>query len=511
MRTPFLPLLSMRPMLSIGGAALSFFVATVATEASAETFEVGPGKPYADLSEVEAILKPGDVVEVMGDATYPGNIHIRPESSGTADAKVTIRGVPVNGKRPVISGGDEWSIVLHASHMVFENFEVTGGPSYCIVHKADDVTIRHVQVHDCPNHGILGTDEESGSLLMEYVEVFHCGTGDHRHQIYMATDETMYPGSVFRLQHSYVHDGNGGNSVKSRSERNEIRSNWIEGEAAGYHLLDLIGPDGQDPSLAREDSDVVGNVLVQHGAWNISRFGGDGTGETGGRYRFAYNTIVLGPDALAFRAQDAVESVEISNNVFFLPDGGAPELLRDPEAAWTTGSRQYAGANNVFSTALPGSDLLTGSIVADPGFESFADFQFTPKADSPLVDAAAVGDVGPAGFTVPGALAVPEFVPPRRGIDDAAAARNMVGTPDVGAYEYGSPTNPATSTSVGPSSGSGASTASGATGGGGGAGVDGSSGCSCTVAGDRGAPVGALVAAVGFVALARRRRRGARA
>ncbi|MFO0615296.1 MAG: hypothetical protein U0414_22070 [Polyangiaceae bacterium] len=495
--------------LSLSALSLVGLSSFVARDAFAETYKVGPGEQFADLSGVESILKPGDVVEVAGDHTYPGNIHIRPESSGTPDAKVTIRGVPVNGKRPTISGGDEWSIVLHASHFVFENFEITGGQAYCLVHKADDVTVRNVVVHDCPNHGILGTDEESGSALFEYVEVYHTGTGDHHHQIYMATDETMYPGSVFRLQHSYIHDGNGGNSVKSRSERNEIYSNWIEGDDPGYHLLDLIGPDGQDPSLAREDSDVVGNVLVQHGQWNISRFGGDGTGETGGRYRFAFNTIVLGPNAQAFRAQDSVESVEISNNVFYSPDGNAPDLLRDPEGNWTTGSRTLAGANNLFSTTFPTADELTNSIVvADPGFADFVGFDLVPVKGSPLVDAADANAKGPAGLEIPKPQVIPIYVPPRRGIDAglAAAPRNMVGPPDIGAYEFGSPTNPATSTSAGAGS-TGASTGAGGspigdtddTGG----------GCSCSFDDPRTAGTGLVLALGGLVAALHRRARRA--
>ncbi len=53
--------------------------------------------------------------------------------------------------------------------------------------------------------------------------------GISAHQIYMATDESAHPGSVFRMQFCYMHDGAGGNNVKSRSERNEIYYNWIEG------------------------------------------------------------------------------------------------------------------------------------------------------------------------------------------------------------------------------------------------------------------------------------------
>ncbi len=50
------------------------------------------------------MVKPGDVVEVDGDATYPGGVWFKPGVSGTAAQKVMIRGMKVNGKRPIISG-----------------------------------------------------------------------------------------------------------------------------------------------------------------------------------------------------------------------------------------------------------------------------------------------------------------------------------------------------------------------------------------------------------------------
>src|SRR5688572_29611092 len=69
----------------------------------AATYEVGPGKPYASLAALEDQLEPGDVVEVQGDHTYPGGITFT--GAGTAAQKITIKGIRVNGKRPVISGG----------------------------------------------------------------------------------------------------------------------------------------------------------------------------------------------------------------------------------------------------------------------------------------------------------------------------------------------------------------------------------------------------------------------
>ncbi len=98
------------------------------------------------------------------------------------------------------------------------------------------------------------------------------------------------------MQYCYIHDANGGNAVKSRAERNEIYYNWIEG--ALYHELELIGPDpagGVSEGAAREDSDVVGNVLRKRNDFAVVRFGGDGTGQSNGRYRFVNNTVITMP------------------------------------------------------------------------------------------------------------------------------------------------------------------------------------------------------------------------
>ncbi len=463
-------------------ASLGVALLTAPGVASAATYQVGPDKPYKSLEELAYDLRPGDVVEVDGDATYSGDIHIRPDSSGTADQPVTIRGIRVNGKRPVISGGVEWGIVLHGSHTVFEGFEVTGASNFCIVHKADQVTIRDVLVHDCPDQGILGTDSESGSLTIEFTEVYGCGEGLYSHQLYIATDETMYPGSVFRLQHSYIHDGNGGNNVKTRAERNEIYCNWIEGPV--YHVLDLIDPDGQEPSLAREDSDVVGNVLIQNGDYYIARIGGDKGIGTAGRVRFAYNTMLTSPSAGSFfYMQDELESVAFFDNVFLAPNGGSPEVFRDTDAFWTQGATTVTGSNNFLGSGVVDSSFLSGSVSGDPMLASLAAFDLVPQAGSPVVDLGVEG-IGPAGFEVPNAWATPTCVPPPRIKNEALAAlaRPSDGPPDLGAFELGTTFEPGTG-GTGPGAGGAGAGGEGADGDGDGDGLgdgDGESGgCDC--------------------------------
>jgi hypothetical protein len=421
----------------------------------ADTFNVGPGRTYTDLQSVASRLNAGDVVEVDGDATYPGDVVFA--QSGDPNNKITIRGIRINGRRPVIFGGTNTVAFVTpspysgpgADHYVFEGFEVTGGSSRGIYHQANDLTIRDVAVYDCPGQGVHGADHGSGSLTMEYVEVYACGDGDRRHQIYMATDEEHYPGSVFRMQYCYIHDGNGGNNVKSRAERNEIYYNWIEN--AFYHEIELIGPDGGDggdSALAREDSDVVGNVLRKTSRNGfVTRVGGDGTGETNGRYRFVNNTIICSESAV-FRLFDGIESIEMHNNVLYRNDGGTVNLVRSVDADWAGGSERIAGSNNWVAQGarnIPSqwTDTIQGTT---PDFEDFAGADLRPVEGGNLTDAANASPIGVPGYPFPNPLALPVAHPPLDGVGEAgsALARPDDGRLDIGAFEAGEAALPPT-------------------------------------------------------------------
>ncbi|MBE0583429.1 MAG: hypothetical protein IH612_06645, partial [Desulfofustis sp.] len=298
-------------------------------------------------------------------------------------------------------------------------------------------------VHDCPAQGILGADTGSGSLLLEYVEVYQCGSGDRQNQIYMATDEVNRPGSVFRMQYCYIHDGSGGNNVKSRAERNEIYYNWIEG--AYYHELELIGPDpdgapdGWSEALKREDSDVVGNVLRKTNDRSfITRVGGDGTGQSKGRYRFVNNTIIANDNAV-FRVFDGIESLEMHHNVFYRADA-APNLVRQVEAEWVSGSAVIAGSNNWVRTGavnVPGqwTETMVGN---SPGFVDFAAPDLKPASDSMLRDRTDQIPAGPAGYPFPDPHYPPSHHPPERVLPIGAEAMRPAvdGLLDIGAFEY---------------------------------------------------------------------------
>ena len=366
------------------------------------------------------------------------------DRAGTAAQPIVIRGVRVGGARPHIAGGSN-TIEVRANHHVLEGLEITGGSARCFYHHAHNVVARDLVIHDCPKQGLLGADDDSGSLTLEHSEIYGCGGGTFDHCIYMATDESTYPGSVFRMQFNYVHSANGGNAVKSRAQRNEIYFNWIEG--ALYHELELIGPDpagGNALPGVREDSDVVGNVLRKVNTFSVVRFGGDGTGASAGRYRFAFNTVLTRPGGGAvFRLFDELESVAMYGNVF--SGGGATvNLLREVEAAWVAGRNVSGDRNWVTSGSQNVPPEWTGTIAGgDPGFANAGGLDLRPAAGAPIRNA------GPAASVSPVA---PVWTPPQHALATAPIARPADGPLDIGAFEYGTPSAPG---GAGPGGGNG--------------------------------------------------------
>ncbi len=429
-------------------AAASVLLAAPAL--AGNVYDVGPGQPFANLQAVQGLLGPGDLVRLQGNATYPGGVLF--QNHGTPAEKITIRGVRVNGLRPVVSGGAD-GIKLDADHYVVETIEVTGNASLptnrCLFLQGNDIVVRDTAVHDCPRHGILGADQDTGDVTLEHVEVYENGSGTQYHQVYMSADESQFPNAVFRMRFSYVHDANGGNSVKSRAARNEIHYNWIEG--ALYHELDLIGSEEYPEALVREDSEVVGNVLVKTAGslGHIARIGGDGTGQTDGRYRFAHNTMILaagGGTPTVMRLQDQTGSLEVSDNVVFRQGGGSFVVIRTAEEA--APPAVHAGQNNwVASNATGLRAEWTGTVTGtSPGFANLGAWNLTPVVDGAIHDAGVLPTSGPPGASFPNPLPAPLFHPPVRtvGLPGSEQARPSAPPIDIGASEAdGAPVVPA--------------------------------------------------------------------
>lgn len=443
-----------------------------ATAAHAATFQVGPTRPHTTLNALFAAvdLNGGDVVEVDGgvlyDAGTPGII-MPSADGGSPGNPVVLRGISVGGARPHLRGGvrvgstEANTIEFRLSnHVVFENFEVSGsgdtstGTFRCIYHHAHDIVIRGSVIRDCPRQGILGADNDSGSLTVEYTEVRNAGSNGGNHAIYMATDELTWPGAVFRLQHSWIHDsqfgtGEGGNLIKSRAERNEIYYNWLED--AYYHALELIGPDpsgGVPEDTAREDSDVVGNVIVHTADFGaVLRFGGDATGQTFGRYRVVSNTIVRrnanNDVPTIFRLFDGIDALDFHNNVIWREGGSSLTLVRAVEAEWASGAARIQGSNNWIKTGFvlnpAGTAItLTGTQTGTlPGFTDLTTLDLRPAPGSPLLNMGNAAPNAASGYQISAPLFPPMFLPPRQQLLalGTAPVRLPNGIIDIGAFE----------------------------------------------------------------------------
>ena len=358
-----------------------------------EVFQVGPTRNYKQINEVTNLLRAGDTVEV-DSGNYAAVEFTR---AGTAAAPITIKGV--GPTRPVISGSN-WTVSFKNSHrIVFENFEVTGGNTVCVRTMAHDIVVKNVFIHDCPRLGVLGADLGNGVNIFDRVEIARTGAiilnEPFHHAMYIATDRDAFPNAILRIQNSYFHD-NKGNSIKSRSARNEIYSNWIDvpNHPEAYYALELIGFQEYTVDKAL-NSDIVGNVLINRNNFGM-RFGGDGVGSSKGRIRMANNTIVISKTLNQYdsviRLSDELDSLYLLNNAFVREDAsdvGPTRLFYNGVNKWVSGVAKVSGSNNIFPTktywdqnAPLSNTVFNGNLFVNSVFksQSVLSFDATPAS-----------------------------------------------------------------------------------------------------------------------------------
>lgn len=405
-----------------------FSVRTANKGRPAIVWRVGPNQKHTDLAMVVGQLSAGDVVEVE-PGTY-GPVEFK--RSGTLDAPITIRGV--GATRPKIKGSQNGKIdervvsFTNSNNLIFENFEIAGGSEICVRTMAHNLTLRNLFIHDCLKHGILGADLESGTLIVDRVELTNINQIqlDGKHVIYVATDRDAFPGSIFRVQHSYLHD-NFGTSIKSRSERTELFYNWIDAihHPHAFYSVELFGFE-EYQTLEPLNSDVVGNVLIHRGIYGM-RFGGDGTGTSKGHVRVANNTILVGDEfekSYVIRLFQELDSVYLVNNaVLRIGVSKKPlALFRDgisKEGKWSSGVIKLAGNNNFFPSGLSFSPGISSNWPANHvGDEPSVNTASGPLDLSKLQTSQNLLNKGasllkmPAGYEIPKPIVNLEFFPP---------------------------------------------------------------------------------------------------
>ncbi len=478
MKTMFARRIPTVALLLTAALLLSWFAFTRPTSA-ASTYEVGPGKPYQNINDVPwESLQAGDTVLIYYRSTpYKEKFVIT--AQGTAQAPITIRGVPgPNGELPVIDGNgattrralDFWAenrgvikvggssvpADVTPTHIIIENLEIRSArPGYTFtddsgnvqsyaesasaiyIEKGENITVRNCIMHDCGNGFFVASSNSlaSRNILVEGNYIYNNGIEGsiYQHNVYTAAI-----GITFQYNRlGPLRPGCNGNNLKDRSAGTVIRYNWIEG---GNRQLDLV--DGEDSSLIRNHPSyhtayVYGNVLIETaGAGNnqITHFGGDSGNSKNyrnGPLYFYNNTIVSyrTDRTCLFRLSSNNQSCDARNNIFYKTVASSQISLMD-EYGTLNLSHNWINTGYVNSFGnLKGTinDDGTQIVGTAPGFVNLSQQNFRLASGSPCINAG--GSLNPA--VLPTHNVVYEYVKHQSG-----QARPVHGALDIGAFEY---------------------------------------------------------------------------
>lgn len=415
--------------------------------------DVGPGQTYADPSQVPwESIGPGTLVRIhYREQPYADKWVLA--VSGTAEAPVVVRGIPSNGKLPVITGVnaktrsalDYWnrprSVIkvggssrpsAFPSHITIENLDVRSGrPPYTFknasgatetysenaasvhIEQGSFITIRNCILHDSGN-GIF-TGSSASDVLVEKNHVYDNGIEG---SIYHHNSYTESLRITFQYNHyGPPRAGALGNSLKDRSAGLVVRYNWMDG---GNRPLDLVDS-GHAQFIANpvyRDTFVYGNVLIKNDVsenGQVVHYGGD-SGDTT-KYRkgtlwFFHNTIVSyrSGNTTLLGLSSSGERAEAFNNIVHATAGGAKLAVAGSNGTinfinnWiTTGWRT---SHSTFSGTLSHSNILAG---ASPGLAQLTSRDYSLVEGSQAIDSSGAVPSGlPAGHFI-----TQQYVAPR--------------------------------------------------------------------------------------------------
>ncbi|MHC4713163.1 MAG: putative Ig domain-containing protein [Planctomycetota bacterium] len=417
----------------IGWVVMLVVLALAAQEASAITYEVGPGKPYENIGDVPwESIGAGDTVLIYYRPTpYKEKWVIC--AQGTESQPITVSGVAGGGgELPVIDGIDattrpeinfwneERSIIkvgganippdCTPQWIVIENLDVKSArPPYSFtgrfgltdyvvsaapvyVEKCENLVVRNCILRDSGNgfFSASGDTVTSSDILIEGCYIYDNGidASIYQHNCYSESE-----GILFQYNHfGALRAGCSGNNLKDRSSGMVIRYNWIE---AGNRQLDLV--DAADSSIIRAKSDyhegyVYGNILLEPGDVGnkqIIHYGGD-SGTTGyyrnGPLYLYNNTMVSRRSAGTTLVRLSTNSgyCDARNNILYVTAGGSTLRLLDDDgtleitynwlkSGWVAGGNVIDQGTQVYGT--------------DPGFADEGNDDFHLAVGSACRDA----------------------------------------------------------------------------------------------------------------------------
>ncbi len=324
--------------------------------ASANTLEVGPGKPYATPCAAIGSAQAGDRIEVDASGSYNGDT-----CEWTTDA-LTVVGI--NGRAKIDLTGiapaqDKGIFTIDAPNATIESFEFSGAA----ISQADGnngAGIRHggtnLTVIDCYFHdnqdGILGAPPTAGagSVTIQASEFYNNGAGDgFSHNMYLGDY-----GSV-TVVGSFSHHANVGHLLKSRGYVNTIMYNALLDETGGTASYEIDLPQGGT-------STIIGNFIEQSAASmnpTIVSSGEETPLNPTQQIYLVNNTIVNDLSSGTFTSFIGGTTALLENNIFH----GAGTITTGGSAMQVTNWTDAQGDPMLGSSY----DLLAGSPCIDAG------------------------------------------------------------------------------------------------------------------------------------------------
>jgi len=381
--------------------------------------QVGPDRPIKLPSQVAAIARTGDVIEIDPEP-YVGDVAI-----WTAD-NLTIRGA--GGKAKILAAGqsaeNKATWVIKGRNAVVEDIEFaeavsTNGNGAGIRAEGINLTVRDCYFHD-NQEGILSALNTTTSRIVIEDSEFerNGGNGGYSHEIYISNIAQLI------VRGSYFHHGRVGHLIKSRAQQNLIIANRITDEADGSASYEIDLPNG---GL----NIVINNLIEQSGLTQNSTM---------------LENALEGP-------RNPIQQLWVVNNTF-VNDLGRGDFIRirAPTTAHVINNIFVGGGNVLVGSGTLTNNLLaagpggsphveqplfrTGSITeagtrfaVDPGFLDMRNYDYRLTANSPAIG----GGIDPGAVNNFSLVPAAEYVHPLHWRPIAGK-----GPIDIGAYQFSS-------------------------------------------------------------------------
>jgi hypothetical protein len=359
-----------------------------------------------DFYTVVMNLAPGDVVEVSGGPyTSPGGA-VHQTWAGTAAAPILVRAAP--GMRPVLNATAGNNVLdVDGSYFTLRGFELVGGDIGFRFGADQHATLEDLDIHNQIDQGIScnRTGQSCDSITIRAVEIANTGGTMTGNGISLGCADMSCTASNTVVEGCYIHDlaGSGGAGISVWYGDNNILRDNVFARTSGPGMELQVSAATQPDIIERNYVTAAMDNGIQLEGMAIIR-----------------NNIVTGGtnDGISSRLELGVNPVnlQIVHNTII---GAASACVRG--ANWSGTSQVIS--NNAFSCPVPfvatGTPITTGNVdvtAADTG----APPNVYPTSSSRVIDA---GD-------------------PTYGVADDFNRTPRSGTPDSGAYEHTSATNP---------------------------------------------------------------------